>query len=229
MDRNSDLAVVGTYGPADREGVHTVAIDTETGELDHCDGVVAGPDPTFIAVHPDGTHVFAAVRESEGRIKSFAVERDTGALTRVGDAPSGAVSPCRCSVETTGRYLLAAHYAGGAVSMLPLGADGEIGDPVAVVEHEGAGPNPDRQTAPHPHSITPGPENRFAYVPDLGTDEVVVYEMDLDGGRLDRRSSVAVTPGAGPRHLAFGPSGERVYLINELDSTVVAFESDDDG
>src|SRR3712207_8276259 len=32
--------------------------------------------------------------------------------------------------------------------------------------------------------------------------------------------------GAGPRHLAFHPSGELAYVINELDSTVTAFRYD---
>lgn len=222
-------AVVGTYGPADREGVHTVEVDAETGAIERRDAVVAGPDPTFVAVHPDGEHVYAAVRESEGTIRSFAVDHETGSLTEADAGPTGAVDPCHCSVDATGRYLFAVHYGDGVVSMLPTDDDGAVGDPVAVLEHEGASVDPDRQNAPHPHSATPGPENRFLYVPDLGTDQVVVYEMDLDDGGLDRRGAVDVNPGSGPRHLAFHPSGERVYLINELASTITVFDRGDDG
>jgi 6-phosphogluconolactonase len=98
-----------------------------------------------------------------------------------------------------------------------------------VIEHQGSSIDPERQTAPHPHSVTLGPENRFAYVPDLGTDQIVVYEMDLEGGTLTRHGVVDVSPGSGPRHLAFHPTNDQVYLINELNSTVVVFDRQEDG
>lgn len=228
MPRDTELAVVGTYGPADREGVHTLEVDPETGRMDHRDAVAAGPDPTFVAVGPDGDHVYAAVREDEGVIRSFEVDHETGSLTEGDAGPTGAVDPCHCSVDATGQYLFAVHYGAGVVSMLPID-DGAVGDPVAVIGHEGDSVDPDRQNAPHPHSATPGPENRFLYVPDLGTDQVVVYEMDLADGGLDRHGAVDVDPGSGPRHLAFHPSGDRVSLMNELASTVTVFDRGEDG
>lgn len=230
MTSKTRLAAVGTYSSADTEGVYTVAIDSETGSIELLDGVVAGPDPTFVAPHPNGKYLYAAVREDgEGHIKAFEVDYETGELVEINAAPSGALSPCHCSIETTGRFLFVAHYTGGAVSMLPLGKDGSVDAPTTVVGHSGSSVHDKRQNAPHPHSITPGPDNRSVYVPDLGTDRIVTYEIDRDECTLERRAETGVEPGAGPRHIAFGPDGDQLYVINELDSTVTCFNRHADG
>lgn len=230
MTRERYLAAIGSYSSRDSEGVHTVEVDPETGALRRLDGAVAGPDPTFIAPHPGGIYLYAAVREDdEGRIRSFEVDSDSGELTAIDDAPSGALNPCHCSVDSTGRFLFVAHYSGGAVSMLPINDQGLVGSPTTVIDHSGSSVDPDRQDGPHPHSISPGPDGRFVYVPDLGTDRVYIYEIDRERETLSEYAVMDVSPGSGPRHLTFGPDGERVYLINELDSTVVTFDRRADG
>jgi 6-phosphogluconolactonase len=224
------IAAVGTYSAATDESVHTVGVDPDTGSMRRLDAVAAGPDPTFVTFGPSGEYLYAAVREEEeGAIRSYAIDRDTGELTERDSARSGAAAPCYCSVDETGEFLLVAHYAGGAVSMLPLDPDGGIDSPAEVIEHRGSSVDPERQTAPHPHSITLGPENRFAYVPDLGTDQVHVYAVERDEASLSRVDAVDLAPGSGPRHLSFAPDGERAYLINELDSTVTVLRRESDG
>lgn len=224
------IAAIGTYSAPDAAGVHTVAVDGETGSIDLLDSAVAGPDPTFVAPHPTGEYLYAAVREDdEGQIVSFSVDQDTGDLVKLETAPSGALSPCHCSVDSTGQFLFVAHYTGGAVSMMPLGEDGGIDAPTAVREHHGSSVHEERQTEPHPHSITPGPDDQLVYVPDLGTDQLITYEINRDERTLERAAETAVEPGAGPRHVAFSPDGEQLYVINELDSTVTCFDRHSDG
>lgn len=133
------------------------------------------------------------------------------------------------SVDATGQYQLVADYASGLVSMVPIADGGRVAEPSHVVEHEGSSVDPDRQTGPHVHSATPGPDNQVAYVADLGTDELIVYDMDLGPGRPERILTVAVQEGAGPRHVAVHPDGSRLYLLTELDSIVTTFERGDDG
>jgi 6-phosphogluconolactonase len=229
-DGDTYLAFVGTYTDADTDGIYSLRIDAGTGDVERIDAVPGGQDPSFLALHPDGEHLYAVNEADDGRVTAFAVDRGSGELTRLNSVACGDAGPCHCSVDATGSYVLAAHYAGGSVSMLPIEDDGRVGEPTSVVDHEGSSVDPDRQTAPHPHSITPGPENRFAYVPDLGTDEVVVYELDREAGALHPSDvgAVQVHPGAGPRHVDFHPNGRWAYLINELDSTMTVFAYDAD-
>jgi 6-phosphogluconolactonase len=55
-----------------------------------------------------------------------------------------------------------------------------------------------------------------------------VYRFDAAKATLTPNDppAASVAPGAGPRHIAFHPSGKFVYVINEIASTVTAFAYD---
>lgn len=221
MQTHSERAYVGTY----TDGLYEVRLGRSEGESPgRVRRVEVGDSPSFLDVHPNESSLYAVHEVSTGSASTLRIDED-GAIRPANRVETGAGAPCHCSVHPSGEWLLVAHYTGGAVSVLPITDGGELGEPTDVVAHDGSSVDPERQNAPHPHSITPGPNGRFAYVPDLGTDEVVVYEL-ADGGTLERASTVDVAPGAGPRHLDFHPSGEFAFLITELDSTVVTFRWD---
>jgi 6-phosphogluconolactonase len=102
--------------------------------------------------------------------------------------------------------------------------DGRLGEATSFVQHKGSSVNPQRQEGPHAHAIALSPDNRFAVVADLGLDELLVYSFDSAKGTLGANPQVAkASPGAGPRHLAFSSDGRFLYVINELQSTVVTY------
>lgn len=107
--------------------------------------------------------------------------------------------------------------------MPPIRADGRLGAATDVVQHSGSSVHPERQTASFLHSIIPDPTNRFAIAADLGADKLVIYEMDLESGKLNKHAEAKVKPGSGPRHTVFHPNGKYLYLINELNSTVIVY------
>ncbi|MFB6218871.1 MAG: lactonase family protein [Halobacteriaceae archaeon] len=209
--------------------VYSYRLDPGTGGLEKLQRTDTGAPESFCALGPAGEYLYT-VRGGEGLAAAYAVG-DDGELDRVNSQPTEGEGPCHCAVDATGSYLLVAHYNGGSVATLPIRDDGGLGGVADFVAHEGSGPNEERQEAPHPHSINPGPENRLAYVPDLGTDEIRVYDLDLDGGRLRPADPPAVelAPGAGPRHFDVHPTGEYAYVINELADTITAFERDGEG
>ncbi len=65
-------------------------------------------------------------------------------------------------------------------------------------------------------------------IADLGIDQVIVQKFDSNAGTLTPLDSgfVKVTPGSGPRHLAYAPDGKFVYVLNELTSSISAFTFD---
>lgn len=223
-------AIVGTFGPDTPHEIYAISTNPKSGTTKLLGTESPGPNPSYVTTHPEYDIVYIAVREpDEGAIVAYEVNKLDGSLTKLNATPTGSVSPCYCAVDSTGRYLLVAHYTGGAVSMLPIDADGTTRNPVAVIDHDGSGPDPDRQSAPHPHSVVPGPENRFVYAPDLGADQIVVYDLDTEEGTLSEHATVDTPPGSGPRHITFGPNGERAYLIRELDSTITMYDRLDSG
>ena len=137
-------------------------------------------------------------------------------------------SPCHLSVDTTGNHVLVANYGGGSVLSLPIQPDGGLTRHTFLSQHTGGSRNPARQKDPHAHSVNLSPDNRFAYVADLGTDRIHAYVFESARGltaakpHLDTR----LMPGSGPRHFAFSPDGHHAYVINEILCTVIAFRHD---
>ncbi len=229
--RDGDLLYVGTYTEGTRsEGIYLVRMDRRSGALRRVGSVDAGPNPSFLAIHLNrGGRVLYAVNELEnGAVSAFAIDRATGALTRLNEQPSEGGGPCFVSVDRSGRVALVANYAGGSVALLPIQANGALAPAAQVVQHTGTGPNAQRQEAPHAHCILPDPANRFVLAADLGADRVFVYRLDLDGTSLLRVAGgdAVMRPGAGPRHLAFHPRLPLVFVANELDSTVATLRFD---
>jgi len=231
----SDLLYVGTYTESTKsEGIYLVRMDRMSGELRRAGAVDAGPNPSFLAIHPNG-RVLYAVNELEkykerptGAVSAFEIARETGVLTRLSEQPSEGGAPCFVSVDHTGKVALVANYAGGSVALLPIEANGALSPAASVDQHTGKGSNAERQEAPHAHCILPDPSNRFALAADLGADRVFVYRLDLDGKSLRHieGGDARMRPGAGPRHIAFHPRLPLVFVANELDSTVATLRFD---
>ena len=229
-----DILYVGTYTEGTRsEGIYLVRMNRRSGELLRVGAVDAGPNPSFLAIHPN-RRVLYAVNEVEhykrrptGAVSALAIEEGTGALTRLNQLPSGGGAPCFVSVDRSGRAALVANYAGGSVALLPIESNGALA-PAHVVQHTGKGPNAERQEAPHAHCILPDPSNRFALAADLGADRVFVYRLDIDARSLRHieEGDALMHPGAGPRHIAFHPTLPLVFVANELDSTVATLRFD---
>src|SRR5690606_22631437 len=133
-------------------------------------------------------------------------------------------APCHLVVDATGQFVLLANYGGGSVATLGIQEDGSLTPIACQIQHEGSSVNPNRQEAPHAHSINLSPDNRFAVAADLGTDELIVYQFDAENGQLTPHQSVRLEPGAGPRHFTFHPQLPVAYVINELQSTVTRLD-----
>lgn len=70
------------------------------------------------------------------------------------------------------------------------------------------------------------PEGKFLLVPDLGADLVRIYAINKEDLNLEEHDPLVVTPGSGPRHIAFADTGKKtfMYLVTELGNTVVGYE-----
>ncbi len=226
------LVYVGTYTRKGSEGIYVFEMDAD-GALHPAARPAKTPNPSFLAIHPNGRALYSVAEvgryagRPSGAAAAFAID-DAGALRPLNTQPSRGQGPCHLSVDSQGRFLFVANYASGSVAMLPILPDGRLGEATDFHQHEGSSANPKRQAGPHAHSITIGPQDRFAFAADLGLDKVLIYELVFAEGRMKPHDPawVKVKPGAGPRHFAFHPDAAHAYLINELDNTLVAFDYD---
>jgi 6-phosphogluconolactonase len=226
------LVVVGNYADAAEPGVHVFHFDTETGALvvrGSCTGI---DNPSFLTVHPNERWLYAVSETSEqddgtpGSVWALRLEREPLAIEPINQQPSGGDSPCHVQLDRSARWLVVSNYGTGSVAVLPIQSDGSLGEITDIVQHEGKSVHPDRQAGPHAHSAAFAPDNHFVVVADLGIDQLLVYAFDSTAGKLGAHSQIDTRPGAGPRHMVFHPSGERLYVANELNNTVSVYDYD---
>lgn len=216
---------LGSYTSDGAEGAGIGLATAGPDRISVTDSVADMPDPSFLAGAPDGSVVYAVNERPHGRVTAMSVTED-GTLRELNSQPTLGAAPCHLSVHPGGGFVLTANYASGNLVVHPIGAGGALREPCHVVQHSGSGPNPDRQRGPHAHQVLPDPTGRHVLAVDLGTDTISVYEFDAGSGHLELRHELAQPAGGGPRHLAFAPSGDRAYLVNELACTVTEFGYD---
>ncbi len=231
-DRNECLVYIGTRASEKSKGIYMCHLDTATGTLTSPTIAAETTDPAFLAIHPNH-HFLYAVREAggfegtpNGAVDAFAIDPATGKLTLLNQQNSGGQGPCHLAVDASGQCVLVVNYGGGSVAAFPIRADGSLGAVGTFLQHRGSGPDPKRQAGPHAHEVGFDAANRRAFCTDLGLDKIFIYQLDPQAAMLTTNDppSASLAPGAGPRHFAVHPNGRFLYVINELNSTITAFD-----
>ncbi|WP_066949328.1 lactonase family protein [Streptomyces lushanensis] len=219
--RNDGRAFIGSFTSAGGRGIIHAAVDADTGALTARGATDAVADPSFLALAPDGSVLYAVSETEEGAAAAFTAPdgTGTGVLRPIGaPVPVGGAGPTHLTLA--GGHLLTANYGSGSVTALPVGGDGGLLAATGMLQHEGRGPHPDRQRGPHAHQVVADPSGRWILATDLGTDSVRISVLDPASGQLTAHGGTALRPGTGPRHLAFHPAGGHAYVLNELEPTL---------
>ncbi|MGW3206897.1 lactonase family protein [Streptomyces sp. NPDC001135] len=208
---------LGTYTSVDGggTGIGLASYDPSTGGISGSGTLTGVPDPSYLAVHPDGRTLYAVDEREDGGVTAvrLADRRPLGARS------TGGAGPCHLSVHPCGRWLLSANYGSGSVAVHPIDASGALGERTDLVTHSAPPPGPG-QRGPHAHQVLTSPDGGHVLAVDLGTDTVYSYRLDAAEGTLTEVAQAHTRPGAGPRHLTFHPGGRYAYLANEVDDTV---------
>jgi 6-phosphogluconolactonase len=214
------------------KGIYVYRFDAATGKvklLSHTEGVC---NPSYLAPGVDGRHVYACTEsrmKGMGSVSAFEFDRATGQLRFINKVPSGGDNPAYVSEDSSGRWVVVANYTGGSFSVCPIRPDGGVGPAVQRLTFEGHGVNAQRQDKSHVHSAVFSPEMRHLYIQDLGLDRISMYPFDVNAAApLDTMAVKRFTavPGAGPRHLIFGPDGRFAYLVEEMGGSVDVYHYD---
>ena len=225
---------VGTFSVRGSEGIYIYTFNRAKKSFTLVQTVTGLESPSFLGIHPTRKFLYSVNRgkasenETGGSVTAYTLDAKTGKLNALNTRSSFGADPCHISFDKTGQYAFVSNYNEGNLVVLPLFEDGLVGNPSDSKKYTGSSINPDRQQSSHLHSALISPDNRFLYAADLGTDKIYIYNFNLKKGTLDdsNQKEVSVKAGTGPRHFAFHPSGNYMYVAEELTSTVATFKVD---
>ena len=216
------IVFVGGFGAS--YPVRAYTIDKASGALTQRGGDFdAGTDPSYLALDPSRTHLYAANENdsADGGITALAID-GTGALTKLNHRSGSDKGFTYVAVDPSGKFVLGASYNGGSVSIFSLGADGSI---------EPELDNVDFGSSSQAHGIAFDKTGQYVLVPTKGADAIQQLSLGQQNGMLSPNApaSVATAAGAGPRHIAVHPSGKLAFVANELSSTLTPYQLSSDG
>lgn len=209
---------IGTYSRDNSKGIYKATIDGQ-GKFTEAQTVAQVNNPSFIRKTANGRFLLSVSETEKGAVLSFRIKGDS--LYPVNTLPTYGAHPCHISILDN-ESAIVSNYTGGSIALYDISAEGKLTFSDSL-NFKSKGPHP-RQEASHAHSsffMAPG---RIATA-DLGSDNIYLSTTgnNPEEQRLTLSDSLSLEPGSGPRHLAFHPSGEYLYVINELSSTVTLF------
>ncbi|HZB87822.1 MAG TPA: lactonase family protein [Terracidiphilus sp.] len=206
-----------------KDGILSYDWNSATGTLTAASVALHVDTVDWLTASSDGRFLFAACEvdtfngKPTGEVASFTLSN--GRVQPLTARNSAAKGTCHCALDRTGRVLLSADYGGGSAASF-LVTEGRLSPAVWTEHYTTHGPNTDRQEAAHAHFCSFSPDNRFAYVNDLGADMIHIYRLNAATAQLTAAGAYRSALGAGPRTLHFHPNGHTAYNVNEIVSTV---------
>lgn len=225
--------LIGTNADGKDGGIHVYRFNPNKGEATFVSKVETGY-PTYLAVSKDQKFVYAVNEypgKDDGDASAFALDKTKGQLTFLNKQTTGGTSPCYITVDSTGKNVVVANYAGGNLALFKTGGDGTLQPALQNLAHEGYGVNVTRQEMPHPHCAVFSPDEKYMYSCDLGNDRIYHYKFNAANATTPLTDAepayTTLEDGVGPRHITFSADGRYAYVMTELAGKLLVYEVKD--
>ena len=219
MKQEKYVAYVGTYTHENSVGIHIYDVDVEEGKLKERK-VVPINNPSDVVVSKNRKYLYSIADEG---VESFAIEED-GDLTPINKQWIGGMRGCYVEVDDENRYLFVGGHHDGRVSMMKLEEDGSIGDIADGVFHKGMGRSiAQRNFIPHVDCVKLTPDQKFLCAVDNGLDQVKIYRVDYEYGKLKLIDIIRGPIESAPRMIRFSRDGKHAYILYELMNVIEVY------
>lgn len=223
--------ITGGYTDKGSEGIYGLTFDTATNQFGPLHLLAKNNNPSFGL---QNKNLWYFVDETtEGQLLTYSKDKK-GELTFLQKVSVGGSSPCYISKRIDGKYIAIANYSSGNLAVFALDKKGLPQGEPQLKQHQGTGPNSERQEAAHAHwagwsQLADANKTSGIYVVDLGVDKIFWYPQNAKGALQAGEVAYTATPGDGPRHLAIHPKKPWVYVLNELSNTLSFTQQDTKG
>jgi 6-phosphogluconolactonase len=150
------LVFIGTYTATTSKGIHAYRFQPATGKLTAIGVVAETPNPSFLAVSPDRRFLYAVnwrgSETVEGHtVSAYTLDTSSGKLGFLNKVSSRGQAPTHLAVDHTGKMIFVVNYDSGSMAVLPIQADGRLGE--ASYAEQYAGPSVHSLPGPHAHGV----------------------------------------------------------------------------
>ncbi len=229
-DRHTIL-YAGSYTENEKQSaIHILAFDRESGSLTMVCEDQQSENASFLSAYGE---TLLAVNEMTGKgcIDRYHFDPSLPGLIRTARLQVEGSALCHLHRWPASGYFSAANYMCGDFVVCRI--EKNALQLVQQVRHSGIGADwKGRQEGPHVHSTLTTPDGKRLLAADLGLDQIFVYRIDPESGRvvLDREENQIKFPGGeGPRHMAFSADGRFLLAVTELGSKLFCFSVDETG
>lgn len=227
VEAKKHILYVGTYTKGMTNGIFVYSFNDQTGRLVDLKKPAINNNPSFLTISPNKKFLYAVSELDNldsmrsGGVSAYGIDSD-GKLKLINHVLTHGANPCHVSLSPDGKKLAVSNYSGGNLSFFNIQPNGSLSDTVQQIQHEGHGPFPNRQTAPHAHSARFDATGKLLFAADLGIDELRIYDVATAEKKFTPYSQpyIKLAPGSGPRHFDFSADRRFIYVINELSSTI---------
>ena len=206
-------------GSPDKQALHILECDTETGAAKIVQSVKGVEGTTYFQIDKEGKFLYSVIGEKrDGKSLSAAVRFPLdgwklGTMERLCDLPCEA--PCHVSLTPDGKRIAFAAYCSATCGT--VGIDGK-GLKTFVFPDDAMGPNKKRQQKAFAHqTFYAGCE---LGVVDLGCDRIRFFDP---GTMKPTGAEIRFDAGDGPRHAIMSKDGKFLFVLCELGSCVYSF------
>eukprot|EP00644_Phytophthora_capsici_P005237 jgi/Phyca11/96946/e_gw1.1.1196.1 len=220
------------------KGVYTYKFDTSDGSLTSFGITPVGVNPVFVQgstkKFSNGKPVLYAVnavtddsktnpRTQTGYVSALTLSSN-GTLELLNTLESHGGNPTHISLSPDEDFVIISNY-DGSLAMFPLNSDGSLANESFHQDFPvGSKIVMDQQAVGHIHSTTWLPNSKHVVAANLGSDELLQYQLDTKKKTLISLETAKRPGGSGPRHMAIHPSGDFAYVVDEISNTVGVYE-----
>lgn len=206
-----DWRLVVTVGGESRLAV--VDLDADGSMTEQAAMSLALPSrPGALAYEPATRRFYVGLGGGNSGFATVSMDQ-AGQLSLLGRTPTD--NPTYLGTSASGGAVVAPFYSQGVVRSFDV---------------SGAPPHPqfdEEATTTQPHAAPRGPQNLF-YVPHTGGNEIRWYSVEPDG-QLMLRGQTSPPANDEPRHIAFHPTRDLAYVVNERSLSVGTYTVDANG
>lgn len=227
-----------TQRNAKGEGISICEIDSTSGELIHKKTIGNLVNPSYLAISHSKRFLYV-VHGDINEVSAFAIDLSTGDLSLIDRLHCGGRNPVHLALSADDKFLVVSNHMTGNVVSIALLENGTFGRIISNINLIGkVGCHRIEQPFAKPHFNGFDRSHKFIIVPDKGLDRVFCFgfeqgkffstqqNADQKNDQWIENCGVASREGAGPRHFVQHPHAQIIYVINELDSTVVTYQLD---